>query len=250
MYYDNLFIESKLPEPLTETEIYYYFEKYKFGDTSARDTIINCNIKLVLNEVLKKFDNTLYEKSELISIGLIGLIKSVDTFDTSKKFKFSTYAIRCIDNEILSFLMKQKKYANDDSLDRTIKYYKDGNELKLEDTLSDNIDIVEEYTDKETHCIIREVVKKLPDRDRKIVMLYFGFYNYETHTQKEIADMLSVSQPYISGLITKIVKQVGKILEEKGLIELRRTTKRKHTFNSKNKTEEGGKKKSRKLQTI
>ena len=113
------------------------------------------------------------------------------------------------------FLRKLKKYANDDSLDRTINHDKDGNELKIEDTLSDDTDIVEEYTDNETHRIIREVVKDLPDRDRKIIMLHFGFYNDETHTQKEIADMLSISQSYVSRLITKIVNRVGKILEEK-----------------------------------
>lgn len=248
---NELFIEGhKLPKPLSKQEVYDLLDKIKQGDEKARTKLVEHNIRLVLSEVIGKFNRVEYDKKDLVSIGNLGLMKAITTFDTSKKVEFSTYAIRCIDNEILMFLRKLKKYANDDSLDRTINHDKDGNELKLEDTLSDNIDITEEYTDNETHRIIREVVKDLPDRDRKIIMLYFGFYNDKTHTQKEIADMLSISRSYISRLITKIVKQVGKILEEKGLIELRTPQKPKDTFKSKNKIEEGGKKMSRRLQTI
>lgn len=248
---NELFIDShKLPKPLTKQEIYDLLDKIKQGDEKATATLVEHNIRLVLSEVTKKFITVEYDKKDLVSIGNIGLMKAITTFDTSKKVEFSTYAIRCIDNEILMFLRKLKKYANDDSLDRIINHDKTGNELKIEDTLSDDTDIVEEYTDNETHRIIREVVKDLPDRDRKIIMLHFGFYNDETHTQREIANMLSISQSYVSRLIRKTVKQVGKILEEKELIELRSKEKTKGIPKPKTKTEEGGNKMARKLQTI
>ena len=248
---NELFIDGhKLPKPLSKKEVYELLDKIKQGDEKARAKLVEHNIRLVLSEVTGKFSTVEYDKKDLVSIGNVGLMKAITTFDTSKKVEFSTYAIRCIDNEILMFLRKLKKYANDDSLDRTINHDKDGNELKIEDTLSDDIDIVEEYTDNETHRIIREVVKDLPERDRKIIMLHFGFYNDETHTQREIAEMLSISQSYVSRLITKIVKRVGKILEEKGLIELRAKDKPNHISKPKTTKEEGGKKMARELQTI
>lgn len=241
---NELFIDShKLPKPLSKQEVYDLLDKIKQGDEKAREKLVEHNIRLVLSEVTGRFSTVEYNKKDLVSVGNIGLMKAIITFDTSKKVEFSTYAIRCIDNEILMFLRKLKKYANVDSIDRTINYDKDGNELKIEDILSGDTDIVEEYADNETHRIIREVVKDLPDRDRKIIMLYFGFYNDKTHTQKEIADVLSISQPNVSKLITKIVNRVGIILEEKGLIELRQKEKTKSK-------EEGGKKMARELQTI
>ena len=248
---NELFIDGhKLPKPLTKQEVYDLLDKIKQGDEKARTTLVEHNIRLVLSEVTKKFITVEYDKKDLVSIGNVGLMKAIATFDTSKNVEFSTYAIRCIDNEILMFLRKLKKYENDDSLDRTINHDKTGNELKIEDILSDDTDIVEEYTDNETHRIIREVVKDLPDHDRKIIMLHFGFYNDKTHTQREIANMLSISQSYVSRLIRKIVKQIGKILEEKGLIELRTKEKTRGISKPKTKTEEGGNKMARKLQTI
>jgi len=220
MYYDDLFIESKLPEPLTETEIYYYFEKYKFGDTSARDTIINCNIKLVLNEVLKKFDNTLYEKSELISIGLIGLIKSVDTFDTSKKFKFSTYAIRCIDNEIIIFIRKGKKNVYACSFEDKLAINDNGIELTFKDILYDeNSDIALDYEEKEMYSIIRKIVDELPERDKEIITLYFGFNDEKPLKQREIANKLNISRAYVSKLIIKAVEKIKRQLQRQEIIE-------------------------------
>lgn len=166
-----------------------------------------------------------------------------------KKVAFATYARRYIDNEILMFLKKLKKIKNVDSLDRIINHGKDGNELKIEDTISDETDIVEEYTDNETYQIIRQIVKDLPDRDREIIMLRFGFYNDKTHTQKEIADMMYISRSNVSKLITKIVKRLGQQLHQKGVIELRMKGQ-----SPKNKTEpnkkEGGKNVARELQTI
>lgn len=105
----------------------------------------------------------------------------------------------------------------------------DGKELKLKDTISDKLDIVEEYEKKETYQIIREIVKELPNRDRKIIMLYFGFYDDKIYTQKEIANIMSISQSHVSTLITQIVKRIGEQLKQKGIIELKTTQQSKST---------------------
>ena len=247
---DELFIDGhKLPKFLSKQEVYELLEKIKQGDELAREKLVEHNIRLVLYEVTGRFKSVEYDKKDLVSIGNVGLMKAITTFDTSKKVEFATYAIRCIDNEILMFLRKLKKAQNVDSLDRTINHDKDGNELKIEDTISDETDIVEEYTDNETHQIIRQIVKDLPDRDREIIMLHFGFYNDKTHTQKEIADMMSISQSYVSRLITKIVKKLGQQLQQKGVIELRMEGQRPKTKKEPNR-KEGGKNMARELQTI
>lgn len=227
---DELFIDGhKLPKPLSKQEVYELLEKIKQGDELAREKLVEHNIRLVLYEVTGRFKSVEYDKKDLVSIGNVGLMKAITTFDTSKKVEFATYATRCIDNEILMFLRKLKKAQNVDSLDRTIIHDKDGNELKIEYTIIDETDIVEEYTDNETHQIIRQIVKDLPDRDREIIMLHFGFYNDKTHTQKEIADMMSISRSYVSRLITKIVKKLGQQLQQKGVIELRMEGQRPKT---------------------
>ncbi len=175
---DELFIDgNKLPKPLSEDELHSLIQHSKDGSKEARDKIIIHNIKLVLYEVTSKFQNVDYDKKDLVSIGNIGLVKAIDTYDISKVIKFSTYAIRCIDNEILSFLRKLKKSNNVDSLDTAVFYNEDGSEIKIEDQISDDTDLVDDNETAETLKIIREVVKDLPERDREIIMLHFGFYN-------------------------------------------------------------------------
>lgn len=247
---DELFVDGhKLPQPLTKDELKKLLKEASEGSLESRDKLIIHNIRLVLYEVTKKFQNVDYDKKDLVSIGNIGLVKAINTYDISKGFEFAAYATRCIDNEILMFLRKLKKDQNVDSLDRTINHDKDGNGLKVEDIISDEIDVVEEYTDNETYQLIRQIVKNLPDRDREIIMLHFGFYNDKTHTQKEIADMMSISQSYVSRLIKKIVKRLGQQLKQKGVIELRieeQSSKTKPEPNQK----EGGKKMAKRLQSI
>lgn len=201
-----LFGGKELPKTLSKYEVSELIEKIKQGDEKARKKLIEHNIRLVLYEVNHRFKSVEYDKNDLVSIGNIGLMKAITTFDASKKVEFSTYATRCIDNEILMFLRKLKKNQNVDSLDRIIRHDKDGNEKKLEDIISDDIDITESYTDNETYQIIRQIVKDLPERDRQIIMLYFGFYNGKTHTQKEIAKELGISRSYVPRLIKKLLK--------------------------------------------
>jgi len=141
MEYNDIFIESKLPKPLNKEELYECIIQAREGNLEARNKVVIHNIKLVINQVLKKFVDTPYEKKELIAIGTIGLIKAADTFNIEKNLLFATYATRCIDNEILMFLRKGKKYLEDESFDNPISSKEDGNELKIEDIIADkNID--------------------------------------------------------------------------------------------------------------
>ena len=219
---DDLFMNGyKIPDPLSSQEVDELLEKIKQGDECAKEKLAKHNIRLVLFEVLGRFKTVECDKKDLVSIGNVGLMKAITTFDISKKTKFSVYAVKCIDNEILMFLRKLKKERNVDSLDETIGYDKNGNELKIKDIISDKTDIVKDYTNNETYQAIRQLVNDLPNRDKKIIMLHFGFYSDKTYTQTEIANMLSLSRPYVSSLVKKIVKKLGKQLQEKGFIELR-----------------------------
>ncbi len=247
MQFNDLFIDSKLPKPLKKEELYDYFEKMKIGDMAARDKIINHNIRLVISEVIKKFSNSPYDLKELVSIGLIGLIKSVDTFDTTKGIHFTTYSIRCINNEILMFMRKGKKYINNASLEQSLGIDKEGNELKVEDTLSDSdSDFVSEYEDNESYKVIRNVVNNLPERDKNIIIKHFGFENNNIMKQSEIADELGISRSYVSRIIKRVLKDISIQLKVLGIIEV--------SFNQKNKNKEkkvkGVKKMAKKLQTI
>lgn len=215
MTYGDLFIDPKLPEPLGPSEVCKYFQRYQSGDNKARQIIIKHNIKLVIYIVLRVFGDTLYDSNELVSVGLIGLIKSVDTFDISKKVPFATYATKCIKNEILMFIRKEKKYQKNSSIDKLLSIDKDGHELTIKDILQDdNSDFVSDYEKKETNTEVRKLVESLSGRDKKIIMLYFGFDNDEQYTQQEIASKLHISQSYISRRITKILKRINIQLEQ------------------------------------
>ena len=192
-------------------------EKAKANDKTAIKTIVEHNIRLVLYEVTNRFKSVEYDRKDLVSVGNVGLMKAILTFDRSRNVEFATYAIRCIDNEILIFLRDVAKNQNVDSLERAIKQDKEGNELKIEDTISDETDIVDEYEKDITCKIIREIIKELPDRDRKIIMLYFGFYN-KNYTQKEIAHIMLISQEYVSKLIRKNLKKIEEQLVKKDII--------------------------------
>lgn len=219
---EELFIDANnLPKTLPKDQVNVLLDKIKHGDEEAIKIMVEHNIRLVLKEVTVRFKSVAYDKKDLVSIGNLGLIKAVETFDKSKNVAFSSYATRCIDNEILMFLRKLKKNQSCDSLDETIVCDMDGKELKLGDTISDKRDIVEEYEKKETYQIIREIVKELPDRDRKIIMLQFGFYNNKIYNQDEIADITSISQPHVSRLTKRILKRIGEQLIQKGVIELK-----------------------------
>lgn len=245
--FNDLFIDSGLPKPLKKEELYDCFEKMKQGDMTAREKIINHNIRLVIGEVVKKYSNTPYDLNELISIGLIGLVKSVDTFDTSKNLQFATYSSRCIINEILMFMRKGKKYVNDVSLELPVGKDRDGNDLRIEDTICDNSsDFVSKYEENEIHTIIRKVVNELPEKDKNIIIKHFGFIDDNPMTQREIADELGLSQSYVSRIIKRILKNISVQLDMLGVTEL--SLKQENI--SDEESREGVQEMPKKLQTI
>ena len=162
----------------------------------------------------KKYDNTMYDLEDLVSIGTIGLIKGVKTYKLDKNIKLATYASRCIDNEILMFLRKNKRRKVEVSFEDSINFDGDGNELHLEDVLGTDGDIVEkEYEDVVDKELLGSVIDKLPPRDREILTLRYGLNNSEEYTQKEVADMLGISQSYISRIEKKAIKKLKSLMK-------------------------------------
>jgi len=199
-----------LPQPLSPQEESEVLTLYKQGDINAKNLLIERNLRLVVY-ISKKFDNTGVDVEDLVSIGTIGLIKAVNSFDVDKKIKLATYASRCIENEILMYLRKVVRRKNEVSLDEPLNVDSDGNELLLSDVLGTETDMVyndvEENVEKE---LLKNAIKKLSAREQQIVSLRFGLNGHEEVTQKEVADLLGISQSYISRLEKKIVNRLKK----------------------------------------
>ncbi len=202
---------DKLPEPLSKEDEIKYVELSMNGDILAREKLIEHNLRLVVF-LSKKYENTGVDLEDLVSIGTIGLIKGVNTYKLDKNIKLATYASRCIDNEILMFLRKNKKRKTEVSFEDNLSYDSEGNELHLEDILGTENDIVtkglEDETDKK---ILYEEINKLNERDRQIMILRYGLFNNEELTQKDVADMLGISQSYISRIEKKVIKRIQNI---------------------------------------
>ncbi|MBR4702429.1 MAG: RNA polymerase sporulation sigma factor SigE [Oscillospiraceae bacterium] len=206
-----------LPPPMTPQETQACLDRLREGDVGVRPRLIERNLRLVVY-VAKRFENTGVGLEDLISIGTIGLIKAVETFDPHKQIKLATYASRCIENEILMFLRKLSGRKSELSLDEPINTDYDGNELLLSEVLGTDADSVMQPLEEETdRKILREAVDRLPGREKKIVTLRFGLGGGREQTQKEVADSLGISQSYISRLEKRIISQLRKdILREIG----------------------------------
>lgn len=196
-----------LPPPLKPEEEKYYLSLLK-SDEDVKTVLIERNLRLVVY-IARKFDNTKIAIEDLISIGTIGLIKAVNTFDPDKKIKLATYASKCIENEILMYLRKTSKLKSEISLDEPLNVDWDGNELLLSDILGTESDVVfKDIESKVDRELLKEVVKKLSGRERTIVELRFGIGSGNEKTQKEVADLLGISQSYISRLEKRIIKRL------------------------------------------
>ena len=216
----NLFLEGyKIPKKLPKEEMQDLLTKMSQGDTDARKKLIEHNLRLVIHQVKGRFNTLEYDKSELVSIGILGLVKAIDTYNISKKVEFSSYAVRCIDNEILMFIRRLKKDKDVESFDKPINGEGAEKKLKVEDTLKSDIDIETSYEDKEMYALIRKIVYNLPGREREIIMLHFGFYDGKVYKQREIAEKLNLSRSYVSRLINIIVNDIRKELEELGIVD-------------------------------
>ena len=199
---------DNLPEPLTKEEEILYVKKSEEGDTRAREILIEHNLRLVVF-LAKKYENTKVDLEDLVSIGTIGLIKGVNTYKLDKNIKLATYASRCIDNEILMFLRKNKKRRGEISFEDSLSYDSEGNELHLEDILGTEKDIVtkgiEEEHDKK---VLYQEINKLKKRDKQIMILRYGLFNTKEMTQKDVADLMGISQSYISRIEKKVIKKI------------------------------------------
>ncbi len=203
---------DRLPEPLKKEEEEFYIELAGDGDQYARDKLIEHNLRLVVF-LAKKYENTRVDLEDLVSIGTIGLIKGIKTFSKDKNIKLATYASRCIDNEILMFLRKNKKVRTEVSLEESLSYDADGNELHLEDILGTDPDIVTKNLEKETEReLVMQEIEKLETRDKEIIMLRYGLMGRKEMTQKEVADLLGISQSYISRIEKKVIRRLKNLV--------------------------------------
>lgn len=205
---------QNLPAPLTketEEEILSEIEEENF---ERRELLVIHNLRLVVY-IARKFENTGVGIEDLVSIGTIGLIKAVNTFRPSKKIKLATYASRCIENEILMYLRKTASRKNEMSIDEPLNIDWDGNELLLSDVLGSDSDSVNrniEYQDEKRRILT--LVKELGDRERKIMTMRFGLFGSKEYTQKQVADIMGISQSYISRLEKRIVQKLKREIEK------------------------------------
>ena len=199
---------DKLPEPLTKEDEVKYVELSMSGDEFARNKLIEHNLRLVVF-LAKKYENTGVDLEDLVSIGTIGLIKGVNTYKLDKNIKLATYASRCIDNEILMFLRKNKRRRGEVSFEDSLSYDSEGNELHLEDILGTADDIVTRPLQEEIEKkILYEELTKLNDRDKEIMIMRYGLFNTKEMTQKEVAHKLGISQSYISRIEKKVISKL------------------------------------------
>lgn len=198
------------PQPLTEEEERRYFEMFKNGDKKAKDKIINHNLRLVAH-IVKKYAGT-SEADDLISVGTIGLIKAINTFEYGKGTQLSTYAARCIENEILMLLRVSKKHKNVMSLDDSLGQDKDGNDIELADIIpSDEEDILTQVENNVITSKINKLInEKLDEREALIIKMRYGIGGKPSLTQREVAKKLGISRSYISRLETKAIEIIKK----------------------------------------
>lgn len=210
-----LFVGSTdiLPEPLSKEKENYYVLRSMDGDVEARNILIEHNLRLVVF-LAKKYDNTNTDLEDLVSIGTIGLIKGVNTYRLDKNIKLATYASRCIDNEILMYLRKTKKKRTEVSFEDSLSFDSEGNELHLEDVLGTKEDIVTKPIEDELDkYLMYKEVDKLGKRDKEIIELRYGLNGKKEMTQKEVANLLGISQSYISRIEKKVIKKLSNIIK-------------------------------------
>ena len=202
-----------LPPPLSKEEEDKLLELKENGNIKAKDKLIEHNLRLVVF-LAKRYENTKVDLEDLVSIGSIGLIKGINTYKRGKNIKLATYCSRCIDNEILMYLRKNKKTKADLSFEESLSFDSDGNELHLEDILGTEKDIVtkpleEAYNKK----LLKEELEKLDKRDKEIMYLRYGLNGKDELTQKEVAKKLNISQSYISRIEKKVIKKLKNIIK-------------------------------------
>ena len=199
---------SSFPKPLTPKQEKEMLERMANGDKNARGILIEKNLRLV-SHIVKKYYSKTNDTDDLISIGTIGLIKAIDSFNPEKNIKLATYASKCIENEILMHFRGGKKQANDIYLSDTLEFDKDGNSLTVEDTISSDSDLAEELETKIKWEKVARYIKNMSDeREKEIVILRYGLNNKKPLTQREVAQRLNISRSYVSRIEKKVLNDI------------------------------------------
>lgn len=216
MKYEKIFFNVDKIEKLSQEQINEHIRKAQNGDIKSKEIIVKYYIKYIINLVLKKYYN-FDIKEDLISVGFIGLIKAIDSFNFNKNVLFFTYASKCINNEICMFIRKEKFNSHNLSLNQTIQNLDGENNITIGEILvNDDFDILSHYESIEQHNIIMKILETLPNREKNIIMLYFGFKDNKKYTHKELAEMYGYDQSYISRIISKSLNQIKiKLIKEK-----------------------------------
>ena len=205
---------GSFPKPLSAEEERMYLARSAEGDLEARNILIERNLRLVAH-IMKKYYTQTADQEDLISIGTIGLIKGISTFDASKGARLATYAARCVENEILMYFRGQRKSASDVSLSDYIETGKDGTALSLMDVICSDEDLFEQMSDKEVYAKLYEKIEEcLTPREEKIITLRYGIGNRKPLTQREIADLCGISRSYVSRIEKKALQKLEKALSE------------------------------------
>lgn len=201
---------NSFPQPLSSEEERKYLELYANGDNTAKKVLIERNLRLVAH-IVKKYNNTGKELDDLISIGTIGLIKGINTYDPSKGTRLATYAARCIENEILMTIRSSKKHKMEVSLSDPIGIDKEGNEINLLDILGTDIDLIIDEVDLniQTKKLYKAINKVLKDREKTIILLRYGLVEGGCRTQREIAAMLGISRSYVSRIESRAIEKLN-----------------------------------------
>lgn len=216
IFFFALHIDSKnvFPKPLSKKEEAEAFRLMSEGDESAKSKLIEHNLRLVAH-IIKKYYSNIKEQDELISIGTIGLIKAVSTFDHTKGNRFATYASRCIENEILMHFRSRKKSASDVYIDEPIETDKDGNQLTLTDILGDDEDIIEKVDlSIRSSQLYKFIDKCLDKRELEVIKLRYGLYGCYPLTQREVAEKLNISRSYVSRIEKKALSELKKMYDK------------------------------------
>lgn len=219
MNYSGKILNDDLAEPYSKEELQEKLKELIAGSLEARDEIITHNVRLVMSIAKKYHRNN--DLSELFQVGIIGLIKSVDTFDYEKNSNFITYAYSCITNEILMLLRKNKSKPQNISIEDVVYYDSNGYYVKKESILTDySVDIINNYEEKELYSIIQKIVTNLPPKKQNIIVKYFGFFDNEPISQVELARELGCSQSYVSRIIKTVLEEIKLELLNQQVIEV------------------------------
>ena len=213
LFFTGSYSNNVFPEPLSSEEEEKCINKMLEGDIDARNKLIEHNLRLVVF-LSKRYENTKVDLEDLVSIGTIGLIKGINTYKNDRSIKLATYVSRCINNEILMYLRKNKKRNADVSLDESLSFDSEGNELRLEDILGTEADVVtKNLEENDMRKIMLREIGKLNERDKQIMVLRYGLSNNDELTQKEVAELLGISQSYISRIEKKVISRIRNMMK-------------------------------------